>query len=770
MTRSGLPFFLTLVLCLPASAEMYLAGPDRPISVARQGLAATGGASLNASAPNGDRSILLVAWNDYRGGQAMRLSSSGKPLDAHPLALPITAHKAFWLEDHWVVMNGPYFVRIDENGKLLDRTAREIKYPNVPSARGIAEGVGWCGSAVVMVVSDWDRKYLYARTLDRDMNYIGEKAIAPYATSGYATVPQGFASDGTSALFVYSDDQTFALNAVLFDRYGDIAKHESVHNPGRRTGGGAVGTSGSGYAVIYPIEYSKPLYAGFTLDHELHRRSIPSFGVESDSWVTPVHGDTLPFDGTAFTFYFVLRVKEGTQMYATRVSAQGKLLEGPSPVLLYRDNTYPYYFRAGAANGVSIVIYEDPRTAGGETFRLLKARVAATPGAFMAAPELDLPLGAFPQSGFSVTSSATQSLVAWRENLSSPTELPVIFATRVDAQANVRDPQSIPLGLHSCREVSTAAASDGRDFLVAWQDVGGVRAAIVRADGLSSPVSMPLLENPQCMVSVPDGPNATSLYHSKVYAISNGSIYLALWAQYNVKEKGFDVSAVRIAANGTLLDQTPIAVASQVPGGVQLATDGRDFLVLHGTRATRIGADGVLLDRPAMRIGGQGHQLWWDGTSYAAVVFDTAANVYRLRRIGSDGSGAYEPRETPPPALPNAFAGIGARTFRCDARGCSFAMFTPMNASTPAGAYAVGIARAERSGDLYEIALAPVAGTEYFPHSFWRHEGPRDCVLTGATSPLLVCMRESLDAPYHGIERLFVRPLWSGPRTRAVRH
>jgi hypothetical protein len=334
----------------------------------------------------------------------------------------------------------------------------------------------------------------------------------------------------------------------------------------------------------------------------------------------------------------------------------------------------------------------------------------------------------------------------------------------------VLDPQSIPLGLHACREVDPVAASDGRDFLVMWQDAAGPRAAIVRADGGSVPVSMPVVQNPQCIVRVPDGPNAADLYDSRVFAISNGSIWLALWAQYNAKERGYDVSAVRIAANGTVLDETPLAVASDVPAGVQLATDGRDFLVLHGTRATRIAADGTVLDRSGLRLGGEGRQVWWDGTSYAAIVYDTDAKVYRVRRIGSDGSGAYVSSETPPPALmlPAGATSIGARTFRCDARGCSFAMFSILDPA--ANRYTVSVGRAARSGDTYALSYTPIAGTEFFRHPFWGHEGPRECVLTGATSSLLVCTRASLDAPYNGIQRLFVRPVWSGPRTRAVRH
>lgn len=769
MTRSGLPFFLSLlVLCLPVHGEQYLAGPERPISVARQGLAATGHPASAASTPNGDRSILLLTWNDVRGGQAMRLSSSGKQLDPHPITLPIGTQYVFWREDHWVVTSGPGFVRIDESGKLLDRIARQVTYPAPRPSRAIAEGMGWCGSAAVMVVSDWDRKYFYAWTFDRDMNFVAEKAIAPYATKGYGAVPQGFASDGTSALFVYKDEQTNDLNAVLFDRYGEIARHESVQNEGR--GGGAVGTSGNGYAVIHPLE-KKGLYTGFVLDHELHRRTIPSFGVELDEWVTPWYDNTLPFDGTAFTFYFAAYVKGGAQLYATRISPQGKLLEGPAPVLKYRDANYPHYFHAGATDGLSIVLYGDPKTIAGDPAQFLKARIAATPAGFESAPELDLPLGAFPQGGFSAASSTTLSLVAWKETF-SPDALPAIFATRVDAQANVLDPQSIPLGLHACREVTTAAASDGRDFLALWQDAGGMRAAIVRANGTTTPVTMPIVPNQQCAVSIQDGPLVTYGYPSRLEAISNGSIYLAVSSQYNPKQKGYDVSAIRIAANGTVLDEVPIAVVSEAPAVIQIATDGRDFLVMHGTRATRVGADGAILDRSGLRLGGVGHQVWWDGTSYAAVIYDDDAKVFRLRRLGSDGSGAYAAGELPPPELPRpqGFTGLGARTFRCDARGCSFAMFPYWDWNTLSRNDYLVVTRAERKGDTYELSVTPIAGTEFFRPQYWNHEGPTGCVLTGATSSLLVCTRRSLDAPYHGIERLFVRPLWSGPRTRVVRH
>jgi hypothetical protein len=762
MTRSGLPLFLTLVLCLPVSAEMYLAGPERPVSIARQGLAAEGHASLAASAPNGKGDVLLVIWNDDRGGQAMRVSATGERLDAIPIALPITTNHVFWKEDQWVVTNGPEWVRIDGNGKLLDRTVRKITLPPAAQGRAHSAGAGWCGSAAVMIIEDWDRKYLYAWTFDRDMNFIAEKAIAPYATKGSAKVPPGFASDGSSAIFVYYDEQTNAINAVLFDRYGEIARHESVHSTDSILGGGAVGASGNGYAVIYPLELRKALYGGFTLDHDLRRRSMPSFGIQHDDWVIPVYNDQLTFDGTHYTFYFAVPVKEGTQLYATRIAADTRAVDGPLPAFVYSDRRYPYYFHPAGMRGVSMVLYEQPRTIAGTTYEYLKARIASTPAALGSAPEIDLPVGAFEQSGFSATSSATQSLVAWRESLSSPAELPAIFATRVDAQANVLNPQSIPLGLNACKEGWTAAASDGRDFLVTWLDVGGVRASIVRSDGTATPVSMPIVPNAPCSVTVQEGPNVSYEYASRVQTISNGSIYLASWAQWNVKQKGYDVFAVRIASNGTVLDQTPIAVATEAPA-FQWATDGRDFLVMHGTRATRVGADGTVLDRTGLRLGGSGLQVWWDGASYATFVYDTDAKLYRLRRLGSDGSGAFASSETPPPAVitPNGFFNISGRTFRCDARGCSFAWV---------GSTSLYVSRAERKGETYEVSTAPVAGTEFVRPQYERYEGPNGCVLTGATTSLLVCSARSLDAPYNGIDRLFVRPLFSGPRTRAVRH
>jgi hypothetical protein len=744
----SLLFVSLLLVCASAAAEEVVAGREMPLSVTRQGVAATAETGYPKTASNG--SVLAVAWSDARGGQFIRLDAAGRRIDASSIALPVRPFALFWRDDHWVVIASPahtdgtiepvQYVRIDANGQLLDRTPRDT---NFRFDGGLA-GVAWCGSAAIVVWIDAPR--IYAQVLDGDLFPSGD----PLFLGRAERYDGGMVSDGQSALLLFRDlDSAFDLRGVSFDRYGQVQQNDIVHHSDKYVESPfAMGSSSDGYIVVFPLEFRKTIYGGFTLDRDLNRRTVSSFGTNGEpSYYPPVLAREVSFDGTAYTAFFLVHGEE-TVVYATRLTTNGRILQSTVPVLSRKRDPSHTLQSAGIA-GSTIVLYDAEIQNLGIPYRLLKAR-ALPDGA-----EVDLPVGAFAQSHWAAAASATQSLVAWREKTSPITELDTVFATRVDDRGNALDPQSIPLAALSCPG-KLAAASDGRDFLAVWDEPAGVSASIVRADGTTRPLRVRPADN--CTAS-------------RLLAASNGSGYLVAWTVADAKKRGaFDVLAVRVAGDGMLLDGAPIVVADDADAPFFLASDGRDYLVVHGDRATRVGGDGAVLDRISMRLNAAPQQLWWNGDAYAILLYDDQTRGWRVRKIRSDGTGAYAFGEVPPRTieLPLSARILHGRPFRCDARGCAMAA-APHFSEWLAGTTTLPLrfTRIEDERASFVARELPIAGAEVLQFGdLFRH----DCGLAGAATPVLVCARIAHEPPYSGVTRLFARPLFSGPRPRAVRH
>jgi hypothetical protein len=140
-----------------------------------------------------------------------------------------------------------------------------------------------------------------------------------------------------------------------------------------------------------------------------------------------------------------------------------------------------------------------------------------------------------------VRSNGTHYLIAWRE---SATENPGVRALRVDANLSVIDPLGLQLGAGDGE--TPDIATDGRDWLVVWDQSGSVQARRVAADG-SLPDVQPLELASGPANELPD-------------ASSNGELYVVAWT--NERAPGwYDVRATRITLDGVVLDPEGDVVA-----------------------------------------------------------------------------------------------------------------------------------------------------------------------------------------------------------------
>ena len=199
----------------------------------------------------------------------------------------------------------------------------------------------------------------------------------------------------------------------------------------------------------------------------------------------------------------------------------------------------------------------------------------------------------------------------------------------------VLDPEQIWISTAANAQDLPDVASDGQDFLVAWQDerVTGFReiyAARVSADGA---------------VLDPDGiPVSTGGCCRFTPAIAfGGGNYLVVW----VHPSAFtDIRGSRVTPGGTVLDPSgiPISVGGRWHWEPAVASNGTDSFVVwwdqrsaNDVYGTRVTADGTVLDPDGILIssghGGTMPAIAYDGVNYLVAWEDERSTAPSTRRV-----------------------------------------------------------------------------------------------------------------------------------------
>jgi hypothetical protein len=740
----GLRVLLATLVFLSWSA---LAGPDWPVSDARLGIAAKSTTGAEAYAAWSGEAFLVVWYSWPRGGQALLVDASGRPLRESSFGLPLWPLYVFWneAERSWyvvglgVTVNQYEWVRVSEEGVLLDREPAVL----IPSAH--YEGFAWTGSCLLArghSVDAQGRFHLYVDAFEADLRHRTRHEIA---TDIYEA---RIASDGETALLVYRNWPSTEHSAVLFSRDGEILKAKPVSSDYFFVH--AVGGSGDGrYFVVTQTNPGEAVYGGFSLDRDLGRLdSLPKFGQPG---VRPYGlASAFPWNGSAFTFVF----NAGGILHAAQFSASGELISDVD-VIPYGGDAKKYGpFATTAGGGSTLLFYTRPGKEPSDGY--LRLRAAATPAGLAAAKDLALELGAFEQVRPVAASSRTQSLVAWHERL-HPEQPRAAFATRVDANGRVLDPQSIPLATTTCEQLELRAGSNGDGFLAAWFDDQGIMSAQIGGNGkkgTTARLGYRPFPTPHCE----PGP---------LMVLSNGDDYLVVWS---LRGKGarHTVRAVRLRADGTPREPIPFDLGTMETTILGGASNGRDYLLSWDGRAMRVDANGTLLDAKidassGLRLGDSGFSyVWWNGSSYTVL----AANAdqpakYQFLRVTADGTVTPVGMDFSWPEIP---ANWGTSAPFCDAGGCSWLYGTTENG----GQNFLREVRATDDGTIPTVSVhdaRPVAPMRI--RYSWERRGLAILRVPGA--PLFAAYeRKPLDAPYSGISRVFLHALPS--RARAVRH
>ncbi|WP_434384476.1 HYR domain-containing protein [Melittangium boletus] len=350
-------------------------------------------------------------------------------------------------------------------------------------------------------------------------------------------------------------------------------------------------------------------------------------------------------DATRFLVIWSVMIKGGAEnndLHGARFTAAGGLLLDASPLLISTAPGNQSRPTIAFTSGHFLVAWYDSRIS---PSRLYGTRVRASDGTVLDPSGLLLVSAAENPVSFVVGADGGQFLVVWERVTGS---LRALHAARVSLAGVRLDSTPVVLASASTSEAySPALAFDGTHFLLAWmrrelsttaQNIYGARVR---------PSDLGLLEPGGTLLTL-----QANRQSAPVVAWGGGK-YLVAWLDSRQRASGEDLYAVRLGADGQVLDTTaiPLSTAAAVKTNPQVVSDGTDFLVawnvgssIQGARVR--GADGVVLDPSALPISGTQNligapRLAFGGGHYFVVWSDQRVsndtNVYGVRLRPSDG-------------------------------------------------------------------------------------------------------------------------------------
>ena len=287
-------------------------------------------------------------------------------------------------------------------------------------------------------------------------------------------------------------------------------------------------------------------------------------------------------------------------IYAARVSTAGAVLDtgGVAISTASGDQTRPYI---GFDGTQYMVAWTDDRTGQEDiyTSRVSTAGAVLDPSGLLASKAGNMQLN--PAAAY----DGTNYLVVWQDNRAGASL--DIWGARLSTAAKVLDPAGIAVSTASGDQIDPAVAFDGTNFLVVWRDdragSGGSGADIY---GARISKAGAVLDASGLAISTASGDQA------RPAVTHDGTNFLAAW-QDGRTAGGSDIYAARISAAGALLDTGGIAVS--VAGDDQqrpaLAAGGAAALLAWEDKRSgktlqiygaRINAAGLVLDSAGIPI------------------------------------------------------------------------------------------------------------------------------------------------------------------------
>jgi hypothetical protein len=523
--------------------------------------------SQEAPAVASNGSGQLVVWEDFRGLDfeifGARVSGAGVVLDDWGIHI---SRESSFPEKPSVASNGTDYLVVWED--TLSGNAATIRGTRVSAAgevrdvTGLALGTSTSGQHAPDVASNgtdylvvwWDMRNGNPDIYGTRVASTGEVADGSglvIANAAQAQTAPSVASNGTDYFVVWEDGR--AGNPDVFGA--------------RVTSAGAV------------VEDS-----GLAISTEAHSQLTPSVAANGTDYL-------VAWEDT--------RLDSAGDIFGARVTSAGAVVDASgfaiSTALQSQDTP------SVASNGTDyLVVWGDARLA--KAGNIFGARVTGT-GTVVDGSEFAISTPSSGQTRPSVVFNGTDFYVAWQDARSSLD----IYGARVTTTGEVLDPSGVVLSTAANGQLFPEVASNGTDYLVVWS---GHRqrdnsAAIfgVRVSGAGEVLDASGLEI---------SPAGNHLFHK---VASNGKDYLVVWE--DVTELDSRIMGARVTGAGAILDaqglvlSAPTVQSSRTPS---VASNGTDYLVVWNARpgetllstisGTRVTSAGAVLEASGLAISG----------------------------------------------------------------------------------------------------------------------------------------------------------------------
>ncbi|NMO21153.1 hypothetical protein HPC49_50350 [Pyxidicoccus fallax] len=604
----------------------------------------------------------LVVWTDYRptstfGIYGARVSKAGEVLDDWGIRI---SPEAQFADDAAVASNGTdYFVawssspsgstasaiygaRVSGAGELQDASPLLVgtlstggqHWPAVAS-NGTDYLVAWLGH-------QGGDSGIFGQRVSSAGTVMESADIAISTANGLQTAP-ALASNGTDYLVAWEDDRNnnkdiFGARVtgagVVLDGSGiaiSVGAQDEVAP--------SVASNGTDYLVVWEdarndtagdIFGARVTGAGAVLDG-----SGLAISTAAQAQVTP----SVASNGTDFFVVWEDARGGDPDVIGARVTSAGSVVDAEGVVIAraVHDQGHP----SVTFNGTDFFVAWDSLW----NRNVLGARVTSA-GVVLDSPGVALATAANEQSIPAVASNGTDYLIVWWEGRHREGTTR-IYGVRVSGAGEVLDPLGIVLSPSPGAHLYPAVASNGTDYFVAWEEVGGSDFRIL---GTRLTSTGEVLDAQGLLLSAPSGSVS-----SEPAVASNGTDYLVVWKGPTVDTLA-SIAGTRVTAAGRVLDSPGLNI-SGAPGSVDdpaVASNGTDYLVVwedyrnnnNDVFGARVTSAGAVLEAAGIPISTANDNqrdpaVASDGTNYLVVWGDfrrsSASDVYGAR-VSSEGT------------------------------------------------------------------------------------------------------------------------------------
>lgn len=412
------------------------------------------------------------------------------------------------------------------------------------------------------------------------------------------------ASDGTNYFVVWSDDRTtndFHIYGARVSAAGVVLDPQSIaitSPPGRQISP-AVAWNGSHYLVVWDH------YGDDGLSADIYGARVSATGVLLDTISIAINTAThlqrhpaVASDGTNFLVVWHHSTVFGgsADIFGCRVTGSGTVLDGAGMAISTVTNDQ--HFASVACNGSQyLVVWQDQRN--GSFADVYGARVNAA-GTVLDAAGLAISTASNHQSSASVVWGATNYFVVWQDSRNGAH----VYGTRVNESGIVLDTLGIAIATNKVHRIP-AITFNGATYLALWEHLENF-ASKTRIDASRLNQSgMPL---DRFIIAIGTAVNQ----QEQPAAAWDGANFLVVW-QDTRGGTNYDIYGVRVNHSGVVLDNPAIAISAATNDQVNptVAFNGSHYFVIWQDRrsgsnsviyGTRVSPEGVVLDSDGIAI------------------------------------------------------------------------------------------------------------------------------------------------------------------------